>query len=63
MFYPLYPLGIGAEWWLLYCAIPPGGRISPLIPPFFVFLLVLYVPGEFDPVDPVIRDAVCLLSD
>ena len=29
MFYPLYPIGIGAEWWLLYQAIAPGAKISP----------------------------------
>jgi very-long-chain (3R)-3-hydroxyacyl-CoA dehydratase len=47
MFYPLYPIGIGAEWWLLYRAIAPGGEISPVIPPIFYFCLVLYVPGMY----------------
>jgi len=46
MFYPLYPIGIGAEWWLMYQSIEPVGRISPVLPPFFYFLLALYVPGE-----------------
>jgi very-long-chain (3R)-3-hydroxyacyl-CoA dehydratase len=45
MFYPLYPLGIGAEWWLLYRAIAPGGKRSPVIPPIFYFCLMLYIPG------------------
>jgi hypothetical protein len=45
MFYPLYPIGIGAEWWLLYRAIAPGGKISPVIPPIFYFCLLLYIPG------------------
>ncbi|CAA9963268.1 Protein tyrosine phosphatase [Pyrenophora teres f. maculata] len=47
MFYPLYPIGIGAEWWLLYRTISPGSQISPLIPPIFYFCLVLYVPGSY----------------
>ncbi|KAF2821468.1 PTPLA-domain-containing protein [Ophiobolus disseminans] len=47
MFYPLYPIGISAEWWLLYCAIEPGRKISAVIPPFFWFCLVLYVPGSY----------------
>lgn len=46
MFYPLYPIGIGAEWWLLYRAIAPGAKISPVIPPIFYFCLMLYVPGK-----------------
>jgi hypothetical protein len=45
MFYPLYPIGIGAEWWLLYRAIGPGGKISWVIPPIFWGCLMLYVPG------------------
>ncbi|EOA83495.1 hypothetical protein ACJQWK_00257 [Exserohilum turcicum] len=47
MFYPLYPIGIGAEWWLLYRAIEPGARISWVIPPVFYFCLMLYVPGSY----------------
>lgn len=47
MFYPLYPIGIGAEWWLLYRAIEPGARISWVIPPVFYFCLMLYVPGKY----------------
>ncbi|KAH7344347.1 tyrosine phosphatase-like protein [Pyrenochaeta sp. MPI-SDFR-AT-0127] len=47
MFYPLYPIGIGAEWWLLYKAIAPGGKISPIIPPTFYFFLMLYIPGSY----------------
>jgi very-long-chain (3R)-3-hydroxyacyl-CoA dehydratase len=47
MFYPLYPIGIGAEWWLLYRAIAPGTRISPAIPSIFYFCLILYIPGKY----------------
>lgn len=47
MFYPLYPVGIGAEWWLLYRAAEPAGSINRLIPPFFYFCLALYVPGKW----------------
>lgn len=46
MFYPLYPIGIGAEWWLMYQSIEPVGKISPVLPPVFYFLLALYVPGK-----------------
>jgi very-long-chain (3R)-3-hydroxyacyl-CoA dehydratase len=46
MFYPLYPIGIGAEWWLLYRAIGPAGKIHAVIPPIFWFCLLLYVPGK-----------------
>jgi very-long-chain (3R)-3-hydroxyacyl-CoA dehydratase len=46
MFYPLYPIGIGAEWWLLYRAIGPAGKINPVIPPVFWFCLMLYIPGK-----------------
>jgi very-long-chain (3R)-3-hydroxyacyl-CoA dehydratase len=48
MFYPLYPIGIGAEWWLLYRAIEPAGKINAAIPPFFWFCLMLYIPGKLD---------------
>ncbi|KAF2629462.1 PTPLA-domain-containing protein [Macroventuria anomochaeta] len=47
MFYPLYPIGIGAEWWLMYKSIGPVGKISPLLPPVFYFLLALYAPGAY----------------
>jgi hypothetical protein len=47
MFYPLYPIGIGAEWWLLYRAIALGAKISPVIPPIFYFCLMLYIPGKY----------------
>jgi very-long-chain (3R)-3-hydroxyacyl-CoA dehydratase len=46
MFYPLYPIGIGAEWWLLYRAIGPAGGINAMLPPFFWFCLMLYIPGK-----------------
>jgi hypothetical protein len=48
LFYVLYPIGIAAEWWLMYRAVGPVGEVSPLLPPVFYFLLALYVPGEFD---------------
>jgi hypothetical protein len=47
MFYALYPIGISAEWWLMYRSIEHIGRVSNLLPPLFYFLLALYVPGEF----------------
>ncbi|KAL6705490.1 hypothetical protein ACN47E_006755 [Coniothyrium glycines] len=47
MFFPLYPVGIGAEWWLLYRAIRPGREVSWVIPPLFYFFLVLYIPGAY----------------
>ena len=46
MFIPLYPIGIGAEWWLMYRSIEHVGKISPALAYFFYFLLALYVPGE-----------------
>lgn len=46
MFYVLYPVGIGAEWWLFYQAIEPAREISGALPTVFYFLLGLYVPGE-----------------
>lgn len=46
MFYVLYPLGIGAEWWLFYLAVEPGREVSGWVPPVFYFLLALYVPGK-----------------
>lgn len=45
MFYVLYPIGIGAEWWLMYRSIEPVGKLSPVLPSVFYFLLALYVPG------------------
>ena len=47
MFYALYPIGIGAECWLLYRAIAPGREISAAIPPIFYFCLMLYIPGKY----------------
>ncbi|KAI4692408.1 hypothetical protein J4E81_006822 [Alternaria sp. BMP 2799] len=47
MFYPLYPVGIGAEWWLLYRSIAPGAKVSPVIPLVFYFCLMLYIPGSY----------------
>ncbi|KAK3201789.1 hypothetical protein GRF29_164g646795 [Pseudopithomyces chartarum] len=47
MFIPLYPIGIGAEWWLMYLSIEHVGKISPALAYFFYFLLALYVPGAY----------------
>ncbi|WYZ35135.1 hypothetical protein EsH8_I_001411 [Colletotrichum jinshuiense] len=47
MFYPLYPIGIASEWWLLYKAIEPAGHLSPVIPYVFYFCLSLYIPGSY----------------
>lgn len=47
MFIPLYPIGIGAEWWLMYLSIEHVGKISPALAYFFYFLLALYVPGKY----------------
>jgi very-long-chain (3R)-3-hydroxyacyl-CoA dehydratase len=46
MFYPLYPIGIGAEWWLLCRAIDPAAKVHGVIPPIFYFCLMLYIPGK-----------------
>lgn len=56
MFYVLYPVGIGAEWWLMYRAAEPAGEISVWAKPVFYFLLALYVPGEYHIQS---SDAVC----
>ncbi|CCF44251.1 protein tyrosine phosphatase-like protein [Colletotrichum higginsianum] len=47
MFYPLYPIGISSEFWLLYLAIEPASRVSAVLPPIFYFCLCLYVPGSY----------------
>ncbi|KAF2637303.1 PTPLA-domain-containing protein [Massarina eburnea CBS 473.64] len=47
MFYALYPVGIGAEWWLFYRAVGPAGDVSAVLPPVFYFLLALYGPGAY----------------
>lgn len=46
MFYVLYPIGIGAEWRLMYRSAEPAGRISGALPWLWYFLLGLYGPGE-----------------
>lgn len=48
MFYPLYPVGIGAEWWLMWRSVGPAGRVSGVLGGVFYFLLGLYGPGEFE---------------
>ncbi|KAF1354324.1 PTPLA-domain-containing protein [Lizonia empirigonia] len=47
IFYPLYPVGICAEWWLMYKSIGPVGKVNALLPPIFYFLLALYIPGAY----------------
>ncbi|PVI03092.1 PTPLA-domain-containing protein [Periconia macrospinosa] len=47
MFFILYPIGIGAEWWLFYLAVGPARQLSPILPLIFYFLLALYVPGAY----------------
>ncbi|KZL75552.1 protein tyrosine phosphatase-like protein [Colletotrichum tofieldiae] len=47
MFYPLYPIGIASEFWLLYLAIEPASRVNAVLPPIFYFCLCLYVPGSY----------------
>jgi len=48
MFYVLYPIGISAEWWLMYRSIGPSRQVNALLPPLFYFLLALYIPGQFN---------------
>ncbi|UPX21352.1 Very-long-chain (3R)-3-hydroxyacyl-CoA dehydratase [Ascochyta rabiei] len=62
MFYPLYPIGIGAEWWLMYKSIEPLGRISPVLPPVFYFLLALYVPGAYTMFTYMVKQRKKILS-
>lgn len=45
MFYVLYPVGIGAEWWLMFRAVRPAGEVSWVLGWVFWFLLGLYGPG------------------
>lgn len=47
LFIPLYPIGIGAEWWLMFQAAKPVGEIHAILPYVFYFLLALYIPGEY----------------
>jgi very-long-chain (3R)-3-hydroxyacyl-CoA dehydratase len=47
MFYPLYPVGMGAEAWLMYRAIGAAGERSGVLAGVFWVCLGLYVPGEF----------------
>lgn len=48
MFFPLYPIGIGAEWWLMYQSVGPVGDVSRVLAGVFYFLLALYVPGKHE---------------
>ncbi|KAF2450452.1 tyrosine phosphatase-like protein [Karstenula rhodostoma CBS 690.94] len=47
MFYPLYPVGIGAEWWLMYRSVVPVRKVNAALPYVWYFLLALYVPGAY----------------
>ncbi|KAH7076223.1 tyrosine phosphatase-like protein [Paraphoma chrysanthemicola] len=47
MFYPLYPIGITSEWWLLYRAIEPAGQAWWGLKPIFWACLAAYVPGSY----------------
>ncbi|KAF1917495.1 tyrosine phosphatase-like protein [Ampelomyces quisqualis] len=47
MFFPLYPIGIGAESWLLFRAIEPSRKTSAALPPVFWLCLMLYAPGSW----------------
>ncbi|SMR58782.1 unnamed protein product [Zymoseptoria tritici ST99CH_1E4] len=47
LFIPLYPIGIGAEWWLMFQAAKPVGEIHAILPYVFYFLLALYIPGSY----------------
>ncbi|OLN88081.1 putative very-long-chain (3R)-3-hydroxyacyl-CoA dehydratase 1 [Colletotrichum chlorophyti] len=62
MFYPLYPIGIASEWWLLYRAIEPAGRINPIIPFIFYFCLSLYIPGSYTMYTYMIKQRTKTLS-
>jgi very-long-chain (3R)-3-hydroxyacyl-CoA dehydratase len=46
MFYPLYPVGMGAEAWLMYRAIGAAGEKSGVLAGVFWVCLGLYVPGK-----------------
>ena len=41
----------------MYRAVGPVGKVSPLLPPVFYFLLALYVPGEFFCIGVLVWDA------
>lgn len=44
LFFALYPVGIGAEWFLMRGAARAAGPVSSAV---YYFCLALYVPGEF----------------
>lgn len=44
LFFVLYPVGIGAEWWLMFSAARVSGTIAAAV---YYFCLLLYVPGEY----------------
>lgn len=46
LFTVLYPIGIAAEWWLMYRAAVVAS--SWAVTGIFYFFLGLYAPGEFD---------------
>ncbi|KAF1971654.1 PTPLA-domain-containing protein [Bimuria novae-zelandiae CBS 107.79] len=50
MFIVLYPVGIGAEWWLMYRSVEAVGRVSRVSrvgEGVWWFLLALYGPGAY----------------
>ncbi|KAF2709247.1 PTPLA-domain-containing protein [Pleomassaria siparia CBS 279.74] len=55
MFIPLYPVGIGSEWWLMYKCIEPLSKVSDVGPWIFWFLLMLYVPGAYTMFNHMLR--------
>lgn len=44
MFYALYPIGIGAEWWIMYLASGEAEAVGKVV---LWVCLGIYVPGEF----------------
>lgn len=43
LFFVLYPVGIGAEWWLMLSAARVSSATAAAV---YYFCLLLYVPGE-----------------
>ncbi|KAH8702920.1 tyrosine phosphatase-like protein [Phaeosphaeriaceae sp. PMI808] len=47
VFYPLYPVGIGAEWWLFFLAVEPAAKMGAVVSVVFWACLVAYGPGSY----------------
>ena len=45
LFFVLYPVGIGGEWWLMYNAANADTTSTPVSRVYY-FCLLLYIPGE-----------------